>query len=42
MGLDPGFGKNLSRIPDPGINKNRISDPDTQLWLKLGYIETTG
>jgi hypothetical protein len=32
---DPGFGKNLFRIPDPGVKKapdlgSRIPDPDPQ------------
>jgi hypothetical protein len=29
-GKDPGFGKNLSQIPGPGVKKYRISDPAPQ------------
>jgi len=36
---DPGSGKNLFRIPDPGVKKapdpgSRIPDPDPQHWKK--------
>jgi hypothetical protein len=27
---DPGYGKNLFRIPDPGSKRQRIPDPDLQ------------
>jgi hypothetical protein len=29
---DPGYGKNLFRIPDPGVKKHPIPDPDPQHW----------
>jgi hypothetical protein len=29
---DPGSGKNLFRIPDPGVKKHPIPDPDPQHW----------
>ena len=32
-GWDPGSGKNLFRIPDPGVKK--APDPDPQHWLIL-------
>jgi hypothetical protein len=34
---DPGSGKNLFRIPDPGVKK--ASDPDPQHWKKLNICE---
>jgi hypothetical protein len=30
---DPGSGKNLFRIPDPGVKKHPIPDPDPQHWI---------
>jgi hypothetical protein len=37
--LDPGSGKNSSRIRIQGVKKHRIPDPDPQHWLKrkLGF-----
>jgi hypothetical protein len=29
---DPGSGKNLFWIPDPGSKRHRIPDPDPQHW----------
>jgi hypothetical protein len=29
-GIHPGFGKNLFRIPDPGVQRHRIPDPAPQ------------
>jgi hypothetical protein len=31
---DPGSGKNLFRIPDPGVKQHPIPDPDPQHWRK--------
>jgi hypothetical protein len=33
---DPGSGKNLFRIPDPGVKRHRIPDPDPQHWVRGG------
>ncbi len=33
---DPGSGKNLFRIPDPGVKK--APDPDPQHWLRIHDI----
>jgi hypothetical protein len=30
---DPGTGKNLFRIPNPGSKRHRIPDPDPQHWI---------
>jgi hypothetical protein len=35
---DPGSGKNLFRIPDPGVKKHPIPDPDPQHWLVVAQI----
>ncbi len=32
---DPGSGKNLLRIPDPGVKK--APDPDPQHWVNYFY-----
>ncbi len=32
---DPGSGKNLFRIPEPGVKRHRIPDPDPQHWQQL-------
>ncbi len=32
---NPGSGKNLFRIPDPGSKRHRIPDPDPQQWTKF-------
>jgi hypothetical protein len=36
-GRDPRFGKNLFRIPDPGVKK--APDPDPQHWPRLDNFE---
>jgi hypothetical protein len=37
---DPGSGKNLFRIPDPGVKKHPIPDPDPQHWLMLRFADS--
>ncbi len=32
---DPGSGKNLFRIPDPGPGVKKAPDPDPQYWFGL-------
>jgi hypothetical protein len=35
---DPGSGKNLFRIPDPGVKKHPIPDPDSQHCLETHLL----
>ncbi len=36
---DPGSGKNLSWIPDPGVKRHRIPDPYPQrLYIRYGTL----
>ncbi len=42
---DPGSGKNLFRIPDPGVKKHPIPDPDPQhcrIHMFLGHPDPPG
>ncbi len=34
---DPGSGKNLFRIPDPGVKKHPIPDPDPQHCILVWF-----
>jgi hypothetical protein len=34
---DPRSGKNLFRIPDPGVKKHPIPDPDPQHCMHITY-----
>jgi hypothetical protein len=37
---DPGSGKNLFRIPDPGVKKHLIPDPKSgSATLEISYFE---
>jgi hypothetical protein len=36
---DPGSGKNLFRIPDPGVKKHPIPDPGSGSATLLGIFE---
>jgi hypothetical protein len=35
---DPGPGKNLSRIPEPGVKWHLIPDPDPQHWMGIPLL----
>ncbi len=40
--LDPGFGRNLSRIRIQELKKHQIADPDPQHWVSvLCYLTET-
>jgi hypothetical protein len=39
---DPGSGKNLFRIPDPGVKKHPIPDPDPQHWFIPVFRSVSG